>query len=92
MEERWESVRLPYIDKERRIQLEAGDDAETTGELNYLITSLIIEYCGDFKNIKYRTINDVVGTLECVKQEFIRRVADPYEGLKRTTNGDVGYP
>lgn len=33
--------------------------------------------------------SDIVGVLSCVEQEFYRRIASPYEDLKKEENGDV---
>jgi hypothetical protein len=37
----------------------------------------------------YKHINEIIGVLECAKQEFYRRVAAPYEDTKIQENGDV---
>ena len=58
------------------------------GELNYLITKICDRYL-TVKNPNYAVINEIVGVVECVKQEFYRRVASPYEDVKIRTNGDV---
>lgn len=85
---------MPYIDQLSRARLEVIDVREpidsnpkTPGDLNYLITSLIDEYTKG--QLSYSTINEVMGVLECVKQEYYRRVAVPYEEEKRSLNGDV---
>jgi len=55
------------------------------GEMNYLITSLSkLVY-----PLRYYHINKAVGLLECIKMEFYRRVAAPYEDTKIVQNGDV---
>ncbi len=41
------------------------------------------------KGVSYTTYNEVVGVLECVKQEIYRRVIGPYENEKKHANGDV---
>jgi len=78
---------MPYITQRSRNDLKDGRPALTPGELNYQITKLIDEYVGH--NLTYTKINDVVGVLECAKQEFYRRVAAPYEDEKQQANGDV---
>ena len=60
------------------------------GDLNYIFTKLIIGYLKEHK-LSYKTINDIVGALECCKHEFLRRVVDGYEDKKIIENGDV-YP
>ena len=81
---------MPYIRMEDRVRLEEFGQVLTTGELNYSITQLLLEYL-NYNKLSYQTINDIVGVLEGAKQEFYRRVAVPYEESKIRTNGDV-YP
>lgn len=77
---------MPYIKKEQRftVNIVTGEP----GHLNYAITKLCDNYLR-FVGKNYRTINDVVGALECAKQEFYRRVVVPYEQKKIEANGDV---
>lgn len=82
---------MPYIPKDRRPYLakpRSRKFADDAGELNFQVTSLILDYLEDH-TISYRTINDIVGALECAKAEFQRRVVGPYESLKMQENGDV---
>lgn len=92
---------MPYIKPEdrpkfdRAIQILA-QNIETPGELNYVITKLCHSAAHGTPSdvdggseLCYSRINSVVGTLECVKQEFYRRVAVPYEDKKIEENGDV---
>ena len=78
----------PYIPQERR------EDAylrpATAGELNYCITRIMNYYlgCNHFQP-SYVAYNEVMGVLECVKQEFYRRMVAPYEDKKCEENGDV---
>ena len=55
------------------------------GELNYVITKIMKEVYP----LRYYHINKAIGVLECIKQEFYRRVAAPYEDQKMKENGDV---
>jgi len=88
---------MPYINKERREGFDVLDRVEsirTTGELNYALTRLCFLYledCGALKGevISYKHFNEVIGALECAKQEFYRRLVVPYEDDKRLQNGDV---
>ena len=41
------------------------------------------------KGEKYQIYNDIIGALECCKQEFYRRKIEEYENLKVKENGDV---
>lgn len=77
---------MPYIEQKDR--LGPTMIAETPGELNYLITTLINEYVST-KGKNYAILNEVVGVLECAKLELYRRVAAPYEDAKCDMNGDV---
>lgn len=71
---------MPYLNE--------TDFNSPAGELNRAITKIIIKYLHDQK-LRYQTINDVVGALDCAKQEFYRRIAVPYEDKKAKENGDV---
>lgn len=84
---------MPYINKETRdhfskiISLD-GLSIETAGDLNYLITQLIDNYIAHH-GLSYRTLNTIIGAVECAKMELYRRVAAPYEDVKIKENGDV---
>lgn len=84
---------MPYIKGKARYEIdEDGRAPETAGELNYVITQLIIDYAYEpVGNVNYQRINDIVGVLECAKMEMYRRLAAPYEDRKCHENGDV-YP
>lgn len=79
---------MPYIKQPDRIDLEQNRSPQTPGELNYVITNLLISYT-DFKGLNYETINSIIGVLECAKLEYYRRLASPYEDAKILQNGDV---
>jgi len=57
------------------------------GDLNYLLSS-IIWFMFDQK-ISYTKANELIGVLECVKQEFYRRKVVPYENKKIEENKDI---
>jgi len=57
------------------------------GHMNYTITRLILAVYGE--KLRYADHNEVVGMLECAKQEFYRRATAPYEDEKITSEGDV---
>lgn len=61
---------------------------DNEGELNYLISYFIKEYMNS-RGMRYKTLNEIMGVLECAKQEFYRRVVIPYEDSKIEQNGDV---
>jgi hypothetical protein len=56
-------------------------DVQTPGELNFLITKLMVRYMR-VNGCRYQQMNDVVGVLESAKAEFQRRVVNPYEDQK----------
>ena len=89
-------MNMPYIKPERRTKytkdfeeltsmLKALPPEEVDGELNYVVTRILKEVYP----LRYYHINKAIGVLECIKQEFYRRVAAPYEDLKMKESGDV---
>ena len=80
---------MPYIDQEARKRLKNGVKPQNPGELNYLITKLVDDYLQSKGPLRYTHINEVIGVLECAKQELYRRVASPYEDEKIQNFGDV---
>lgn len=81
---------MPYILKKQREKYRIGGKAHipTPGELTYLLVHLVRIYMKD-KPDSYQIFNEVVGCLECCKQEFYRRIMAPYEDQKLKDNGDV---
>lgn len=88
---------MPYIDTAKRLKfsvpimklglmLSNADDFR--GNLNYIISKLL-KYIVDGKGESYQTFNDLMGVLECCKQEFYRTKVAPYEDAKRLENGDI---
>lgn len=57
------------------------------GDLNYVISSILWRMFE--ANPSYTLGNNLVGVLECVKQEFYRRKLAPYEDGKIVENGDI---
>jgi len=91
-----EELGMPYIKPEKREKyeeeigklvaiLKSLPPEEVDGELNYVITKIMKEVYP----LRYYHINKAIGVLECIKQEFYRRVAAPYEDQKIKENGDV---
>lgn len=87
---------MPYIDQPSRDVLDpyvAGVISEfasaeySPGALNYVITQLCRGFLGD--QVNYTAFNEVIGVLECAKQELYRRAVVPYENNKRDLNGEV---
>lgn len=80
---------MPYIEPVDRDALESGEVApRTAGELNFVLTRLVDDYV-ERNGLRYATLNEVVGVLECAKLELYRRLAAPYEDRKRQENGEV---
>lgn len=68
----------------------SGDDAVwEAGDLNYIITKICDAALGATSGLHYYGINEVMGVLSCVQQEFYRRVAAPYEDFQCSLNGEV---
>lgn len=89
---------MPYIKKEDRKKFEKSIKGlskllketpmeEQDGCVNYCFTRILDEIYPK----KYFHINRLVGVLGCIKQEFYRRIAGPYEDEKIKENGDA-YP
>jgi len=87
---------LPYIKSGNRNKyntilkelvetLKALPPEEVDGELNYIVTKMLKE----IYPLRYFHINKAVGVLECIKLEYYRRVAAPYEDSKIQDSGDV---
>ena len=84
---------MPYINEDRRSELSSsccGSDPATAGELNYMITKLVIAFISNY-GLNYETLATITGVLTNVKDELYRRVGIPYEDGKIFENGDV-YP
>ena len=86
---------MPYIDRKARKMIDKGMMPVTAGQLNYKITTEILKWLDGIKEDinseinSYADYNEVMGVLECVKQELYRRVIAPYEDKKEEENGDV---
>ncbi len=87
---------LPYIKvgnrskynkvlKELLETLKALPPEEVDGELNYVVTKILKEVYP----LRYFHINKAIGVLECIKLEYYRRIAAPYEDSKIQESGDV---
>jgi hypothetical protein len=94
---------MPYINNDLRSTLDPVVDhiinalreleldfpeSSTEGNLNYIISRVLN---GVYTNGGYKAINDAIGVLECIKQEYYRRVASEYENKKIAENGDVYF-
>ena len=85
---------MPYIKKEDRRKFDKvilnnlSKLVETDGELNYCV-SLLLHSILEKRGINYQNMNNLIGTLECVKLELYRKVVSPYEEAKIDENGTV---
>lgn len=85
---------MPYISQPDRDRLDPKIEElaktinldQRAGELNYTITRLLLETAGEGR---YKDVNELIGMLECAKQEFYRRKVAPYEDKKIKESGDV---
>lgn len=87
---------MPYIPKEDRIKYNKGlleilhqleQNKWHPGHFNYIVSVLLnrwFEYEGN-----YRTVNEILGVLDCIGKEFYRKKAVPYEENKEKENGRV---
>jgi hypothetical protein len=79
----------PYIKKERREVLDVHpDQAETTGELTYLLCREVNAYI-EHKGKSFQNISECIAALESAKIELSRRVLAKYEDGKLLDHGDV---
>jgi len=84
---------MPYIKKEDRkvfddlVKKLKIDENTPSGELNYLITKILLKATG--KKRTYKRLNELKGVLGCCGSEFYRRVIAPYEDEKIFRNGDL---
>jgi len=82
---------MPYIKPEHRkvydpfIHLLPVNKATPAGELNYLITKILLET----QPTSYAEYNTLIGVLECCKLEFYRKAVAVYEEEKIKQNGAV---
>ncbi len=79
---------MPYIPQEDRPVVLETLKPETVGEMNFLITRIIMEFLGR-KGKSYANMSAIRGVLADVSDEFWRRVMLPYEDVKMAENGDV---
>jgi hypothetical protein len=96
---------MPYISKDKRhvldgaieelhhklaeLQLDYAEENNHEGNLNYIISRLMMLSYGDSQCTNYSNINSAIGILECAKLEMYRKVAAPYENQKEFENGKV---
>lgn len=80
---------MPYIRDIDKYNIENEiKTVDSAGELNYVISNICKNYM-IHKGTCYQTLNEIIGVLECAKQEFYRRIVVPYEDIKIEENGDI---
>jgi len=83
---------MPYIKEKQREKFKPEIDylhiPDNCGELNYLISEICLQYLEKFGE-KYQTYNDIIGVLECCKQEFYRKKISKHEDKKEKENGTI---
>ena len=94
---------MPYINESARLELDDcidnmveclthGNDITNEeftvllGEINYSFSRILTKSMGQ---TSYSKIAMITGVLENIKQEFYRRIAEPYEDKKIIENGDI---
>lgn len=83
---------MPYIKQEDRERInpslrELSKSIKTAGDLNYAISMLAILFEEESPN--YAKLNEIMGVLACVKEEYYRKRVVPYEDKKIEENGDL---
>jgi hypothetical protein len=87
---------MPYILHKDRVQCDKVVKAVVdlcdkidwdVGAINYIFSRILYKWF--IRRNSYTTICKIRGTLGCVSDEFYRRVAAPYEDMKKHVNGDV---
>ena len=66
--------------------MDNNEFATILGDINYCFSRIIY---GVMRDVSYRNIAMVTGVLENIKQEYYRRIAEPYEDIKIRQNGDI---
>lgn len=81
---------MPYVSQQAKAAIKSMvRGPETPGELNWFLTTTILDYLAGVRS--YNVYNEVIGALECVKQELYRRLVSDYEDEQRVEHGDVYY-
>ncbi len=79
---------MPYITPEARERLDITWLPRDEGELNYLITKLLIRYAAK-SPVNYARLAGAHSAATLAAAEFYRRRIAPYEDHKIRLNGDV---
>lgn len=79
---------MPYIIPEVRKLLRDNAEAIDKGQLNFLISEIMILYLHR-KGLSYENISDAIGAAQDAADEMKRRILAPYEDKKIGQNGDI---
>ena len=85
---------MPYITKKRLDALLGNSTSDfnykmtSKGELNFMITQLLIEYINDRK-LSYTTISEASAAARDAANELDRRILSKYEDTMLQKHGDV---
>lgn len=95
---------MPYIDQTQRdllnpiidelvdmiVSMKLDDETiNVEGCLNYSVTKILHRVYGNSQSTRYSELNNAVGLLECIKLEYYRKVAAPYENQREFENGEI---
>lgn len=85
---------MPYIKKEKRWEFfedleNLSDKIESVGDLDYCITTICKNFMKKNGGVRFENLAKIAGTILFVILENYRRIAAPYEEIKKVDNGDV---
>ena len=80
---------MPYIDEDRKRELELTGHTVTSGDLTYALTVVALAHLEGKPDVRYADLAEVLGCFDSASKEFYRRIVAPYENQKIKDNGDV---
>jgi hypothetical protein len=80
-----DNIKNPWSDPKNR-NISNQELLDVCGDINYVFSRILGSIMGD---VSYSKIAIITGVLENIKQEYYRRVAEPYEDKKIIENGDI---
>lgn len=95
-----QEITMPYVTQKERNYLEPiinelVDELQNTpmnkrgGSCNYAVCTLLLRALKPEMGWNYAALSNVIGTLECAKQEIYTRLVAPYELKAVERNGDL---
>lgn len=85
---------MPYVDEHWRKVLDEGGTPQSVGQLTYAVLVPVrkhLEYLSGFGEVRYADLAGVIAALDNAKEEFRRRVLNPYEDVKIEEEGDINW-